>query len=167
MLGGLGIDPRSWLTDPRDLGEKTLDGVVTEHVQAQIDVANVLGDVSKLIGGATGSKGAANATSLLPLLESAVTKAQVDVYTGVADHVVREFDLDIAFTVPAIAAGAIDGLTGGSLSLDATLSQLNKPQTITVPANPQPSSKLLNGVFALESQFGSLASLVAGLSSAT
>jgi hypothetical protein len=167
LLGGLGIDPRSWLTDPRDLGQKTLGDVLTEHLQAQINVANVLGDVSKLIGGATGSKGAANATSLLPLLESAVTKAQVDVYTGVADHVVREFDLDIAFTVPAIAAGAIDGLTGGSLSLDATLSQLNQPQTITAPANPQPSSKLLNGVFALESQFGSLASLVAGLSSAT
>ena len=102
-------------------------------------------------------------TSLLPLLESAITSAQVDIYTGVADHIVRRVDLDIAFTVPAIAAGAIDGLTGGSLTVDVTLTDLNQPQTITAPAGAQPASKLLNGVFALESKFGSLASLVAGL----
>jgi hypothetical protein len=65
--------------------------------------------------------------------------------------------------VPQIAAGAIDGLTGGSLTADVTLTDLNQPQTITAPAGAQPASKLLNGVFALESRFGSLASLVAGL----
>jgi hypothetical protein len=192
-LGSLGIDPRSWLTDPTELPQTTVDGVLTDHLRAQINVGAVLGDVSKLItrfsgsgsgsGSASGSGSgssttsssssssaagsSSSVTSLLPLLESAVTQAQIDVYTGVADHVVRKFDLAIAFTVPQIAAGAIDGLTGGSLTLDATLSDLNQPQTITAPANPQPSSKLLNGVFALESQFGSLASLVSGLSSAT
>ena len=188
-LGSLGIDPRSWLTDPTELGQTKLDGVLTDHLQAQINVAAVLGDVSKLItrlgssgsssgsgsGSSSGSSSSTSSsssssssvTSLLPLLESAITEAQIDVYTGVADHIVRKFDLAIAFTVPQIAAGAIDGLTGGSLTLDATLSALNQPQTITAPANPQPSSKLLNGVFALESQFGSLASLAAGLSSAT
>jgi hypothetical protein len=104
-------------------------------------------------------------TSLLPLLESAITKAQVDIYTGVADHIVRKADLDIAFTVPQIAAGAIDGLTGGSLTADVTLTDVNQPQTITAPAGAQPAtkSKLLNAVFALESKFGSLSSLVAGL----
>ena len=141
--------------------------MLTEHLQAQINVDNVLNDVAKMIGGAAGSGGASTSTSVLALVQSAITKAQVDVYTGVADHVVREFDLDIAFTVPPIAAGALDGLTGGSLTLDATLTGLNQPQTITAPADPQPSSKLLNGVFALESQFGSLASVVAGLTSAT
>ena len=35
--------------------------------------------------------------------------------------------------------------------------------TITTPANAQPSSKLLNGVFALESKFGALAALVGEL----
>jgi hypothetical protein len=163
VLGGLGIDPASWLSDPRDVGEKTVGGVVTEHVQAQINIANVLNDVSKMIGGATGANGASTSTSVLALLQSAITTAQVDIYTGVADHIVREFDLDIAFTVPAIAAGVLDGLTGGSLTLDATLTALGQSQTVTAPANAQPSSKLLNGVFALESKFGSLAAVVAGL----
>jgi len=166
LLGGLGIDPASWLSDPRDVGEKTVGGVVTEHLQAQINIANVLNDVAAMIGGATGASGASGpstSTSVLALLQSAITKAQVDVYTGVADHIVREFDLDIAFTVPAIAAGVLDGLTGGSLTLDATLTALGQSQTVTAPANAQPSSKLLNGVFALESKFGSLAAVVAGL----
>jgi hypothetical protein len=162
---GLRIDPQSWLTDPRDLGQARVGGVTTDHVQAQIDVANVLGEVSALIAGA-GAKGTSansSATSLLPLLESAITSAQVDIYTGIADHIVRKFHLAIGFTVPQIAAGAIDGLTGGSLTLDGTLTDLNQPQTISPPADAQPSSKLLNGVFALESKFGSLASLVSGL----
>ena len=166
VLGGLGIDPASWLSDPRDVGEKTVGGVVTEHVQAQINIANVLNDVSKMIGGATGANGASTSTSVLALLQSAITTAQVDIYTGVADHIVREFDLDIAFTVPAIAAGVLDGLTAGSLTIDATLTGLGQPQTVTAPASAQPSSKLLNGVFALESKFGSLASVVAGLTGA-
>ncbi len=167
-LGALGIDLRSWITDPVELPQTTVGGVTTDHLRAQIDVANVLGDVSKMIGGAgatgaSGSSASSNVTSLLPLLESAITTAQVDIYTGVADHIVRRADLDIAFTVPQIAAGAIDGLTGGSLSLSATLTDVNQPQTITAPTGVQPASKLLNGVFALESKFGSLASLVAGL----
>jgi hypothetical protein len=169
-FGALGIDLRSWITDPVELPQTDVGGVTTDHLRAQIDVANVLGDVSKMIGaagatGASGSSASSNVTSLLPLLESAITTAQVDIYTGVADHIVRRADLDIAFTVPQIAAGAIDGLTGGSLTADATLTDVNQPQTITAPAGAQPATKsrLLNGVFALESKFGSLASLVAGL----
>jgi hypothetical protein len=166
LLGGLGIDPRSWLTDPHMAGTKTVGKIVTDHLSAQINVANVLGDLTRLIGGsrgATGATGAGNSTSLLPLVQSAVNSARVDIYTGVGDHIVREFDLAISFTVPSLAAGALDGLTGGSLHLHATLTDLGQPQTISAPAGAQPQSKLLNGVFALESKFGSLASLVASL----
>jgi hypothetical protein len=164
LLSSLGIDPGTWLTDPHEVGQMSVGGVSTDHLTAQINVANVLGDVSKLMRGAAGSSGgAATSSSTLALVESAITKAQVDVYTGVADHIVRRFDLAIAFTVPQIAAAALGGLTGGSLTLDAKLTDVNQPQTIFAPSNAQPSSKLLNGVFALESKFGSLASLVAGL----
>ena len=41
----------------------------------------------------------------------------------------------------------------------ATLTDLGAPQTITPPASAQPASKILNGVLALESEFGSLAGL--------
>jgi hypothetical protein len=166
VLSALGINPKTWLTDPHIVGTASVGGVTTEHLTAQVNIANVLNDLSKVVA-STGSTGAAGATAgnALSLVESAITSAQVDIYTGVTDHIVRKFDLAIAFTVPQIAAGALGGLSGGSLNLDVTLTQLGQQQTITAPANPQPSSKLLNGVFALESQFGSLASLVSGGSS--
>ena len=160
VLSALGINPKTWLTDPHIVGTASVGGVATEHLTAQVNIANVLNDLSKVVA-STGSTGATGATTgdALSLVESAITSAQVDIYTGVTDHIVRKFDLAIAFTVPQIAAGALGGLSGGSLNLDVTLTQLGQAQTITAPANPQPSSKLLNGVFALESQFGSLASL--------
>jgi hypothetical protein len=159
VLSALGINPKTWLTDPHIVGTADVGGVTTEHLTAQVDIANVLNDLSKVVA-STGSTGAGATTSnALSLVESAISSAQVDIYTGVTDHIVRKFDLAIDFTVPQIAAAAFDGLTGGSLNLDVTLTQLGQSQTITAPANPQPSSKLLNGVFALESQFGSLASL--------
>ena len=162
MLSALGINPKSWLTDPHIVGTANVGGVTTEHLSAQVNIANVLNDLSHVVA-ATGSTGASATTgNALSLVESAITSAQVDIYTGVTDHIVRRFDLVIDFTVPQIAASALGGLSGGSLNLDVTLTQLGQAQTITAPANPQPSSKLLNGVFALESQFGSLASLVSG-----
>jgi hypothetical protein len=164
LLSRLGIDPRTWLTDPHLVGTVPIGGVPTEHLTAQVDVANVLDDLTKLLpGGAAIASGATGASSplvsALTALESAITSAQIDIYTGVADHIVRRVALSIAFTVPAIAAGALDGLTGGSLDFVATLTELGAPQTITVPADARPESKLLNGVLALESEFGSLAPL--------
>lgn len=164
LLSRLGIDPRTWLTDPHLVGTVPIGGVPTEHLTAQINVANVLDDLAKLLpDGAAIASGATGATSplvtILTALESAITSAQIDIYTGVADHIVRRIALSIAFTVPPIAAGALDGLTGGSLDFVATLTKLGAPQTITAPANAQPESKILNGVLALESEFGSLAPL--------
>jgi hypothetical protein len=177
-LRRLGLDPSDWLSSPRVAGTANVGGVTTEHLHAQIDVANVLADLAPLItraSGATGASGAAGASgasgvasplsSDLRLIESAITSATLDVYTGVADHIVRRVALAIDFTVPPIAAGVLDGLTGGSLDFVATLTDVNQPQSITAPPNAQPASKLLNGVLALESQFGSLAPFVKQLES--
>jgi hypothetical protein len=163
----LGLDPSGWLSSPRIVGTADVGGVTTEHLHALIDVSKVLDEVSKLIAPALGASGASGvsgpastARSALQALDSSITSATADLYTGVADHIVRRVHVAIAFTVPAAAAGADGGLTGGSLDIVATLTDVNRPQSITAPANPQPESKLLNGVLALESQFGSLAPFV-------
>ncbi|HLW94546.1 MAG TPA: hypothetical protein VKS25_04130 [Solirubrobacteraceae bacterium] len=167
LLSSLGIDPHSWLTNPKIVGDTTIGGVQTQHLTAQVDIAKVLGDLEKVIGasGATGSSGTSSITSALPLIESAINSAKVDIYTGVSDHILRRFDLAIAFTVPAIAASEFGGLKGGSLSFDVTLTELGKAETISAPANVQPAKDLLNGIFSLESKFGSLASLFSSASS--
>ena len=162
ILGMLGIDPHGWLTDLHDEGSADVGGVKTEHVSARVDVASLLGAAAKLGGGAGGSTGASGLAGIAPLLTQAITSATADVYTGIDDHVVRRFDLAVSFTVPAPAAAATAGLSGGALHLVTTLSDLDEPQTITAPVNAQPRSHLLNGIFDLESRFGSLASLFAG-----
>ena len=165
LFGMLGIDPRSWLANPRDAGTAEVGGVATEHLSAGVDIARMLADVAKLTAGGAGATGASGPAGSLALLAQAITAAKVDIYTGVDDHILRRFDLAVSFSVPAIAAAALGGLSGGSLALDVTLTDLNKPQTIAPPANVQPQSHLLNGIFDLESQFGSLASLFAGAGS--
>jgi hypothetical protein len=212
--GALATHVRGWLEDPHVVGAAAVGGVATQHLTARLNVAAVVGELTKLLahsgaggrraGGATGTTGASgrsgangatgasgangatgatgvtssrarggaaglgvaggsiSASTLLPLLEQAITSARVDIYTGTSDHIVRELDLSIDFSVPALASGLLGGLTGGSLDVVATLTAVNVPQTISAPPNPQPASKLLNGVFALESELGSLSSLFAG-----
>jgi len=172
LFGMLGIDARSWLTNPRDVGAAEVGDVRTEHISAGVDLATMLSDVAKLTAGAaigsSGSSGSSGAigssgpAGSLGLLAQAITSAKVDIYTGLDDHILRRLVVAVSFSVPAIAAGALGGLSGGSLDLDATLTDLDKPQTVAAPANVQPPSRLLNGIFDLESQFGSLASLFAG-----
>ena len=172
IFGTLGIDPHGWLTDLHDVGTADVGGVATDHVSAHVDVAGLLGAATKLggagnsgtgnSGSASGSTGASGLAGMLPLLAQAITSATADVYTGVSDHIVRRLSLAVTFKVPAIGGAALGGLSGGSLDFDATLTDLGRPETITPPANAQPRSRLLNGIFDLESRFGSLASLFAG-----
>lgn len=162
IFGALGIDPHSWLTDPHDVGRADVGGVRTEQVSARVDVASLLGAAAKLGGGGTGSTGASGLAAIAPLLAQAITSARADVYTGVDDHIVRRLHVAVSFTVPALGGAALKGLTAGSLELDATLTDLGQPQTIGPPANVEPRSRLLNGIFDLESRFGSLASLFTG-----
>ena len=153
LFASLGIDPRSWLTDPHDAGTATVGGVDTDHFTAGIDAQKLFADLSRLItsrlpgatglSGATGASGTASkVASELQLVASAITSAQLDVYTGVADHVIRRVHVAVGFKVPSIASSFVGGITGGSLDFDATLTQLNVPQTVTAPANAQPFSAI-------------------------
>jgi len=147
LFASLGINPRSWLTDPHDAGTATVGGVDTDHFTAGVDAQKLFSDLSTLItqrlSGATGASGpASKVSSELQLVAAAITSAQLDVYTGIADQVVRRVHVLVAFKVPSIASSFVGGLTGGSLDFDATLTQLNAPQTVTAPANAQPFSAI-------------------------
>ncbi len=138
------------MTDPHDAGTATVGGVDTDHFTAGVDAQKLFADLSGLVtsrlSGATGASGASGPASKigseLQLVASAITSAQLDVYTGVADHVIRRVHVAVGFKVPSIASSFVDGLTGGSLDFDATLTQLNTAQTVTAPANAQPFSAI-------------------------
>ena len=124
-------------------GPASVGGVDTDHFTAGVDAQKLFSDISKLVtqrlSGTTGASGSvSNVSSELQLVASAITSAQLDIYTGIDDHVIRRVHVLVDFKVPSIASSFVGGLTGGSLDFDATLTQLNAAQTVTAPANAQP-----------------------------
>jgi hypothetical protein len=149
LLSSLGINPLSWLTNPKIVGSATVGGVATQHLTAQVDVRQLLGDVAKLAthtSGLTGRDAARELSSTnLEQVASAITSARVDIYSGTNDHILREFQAAIAFTIPPADQASLDGLTGGSLSLDVTITNLNAAESITAPSSSEPFSDLTGG----------------------
>jgi len=149
ILTKLGISPASWLTNPQVVGTKMVGGVDTDQLTAKLDVSQLLSDSAKLATHIAGVAGPSLSKELSPSnltqLDSTVDSARVDIYSGVSDHVLREFSTAITFTVPPAGQSALDGLTGGSLSLDLTITNLNAQETIAPPSSSQPFSDLLGG----------------------
>jgi hypothetical protein len=155
LLAQLGINPLSWLTAPTLVGTKMVGGVDTDHLTAQLDVRELLNDVAKLASGTSGITGASLSKELTPSnldqLASTVSSAHVEVYTGASDHILREFAVAVRFSIPLIGQSSLGGLTGGSLDLDLTITNLNAPETITAPSSSEPFSDLLGSSGALGS----------------
>ncbi len=148
LLTSLGIDPRNWLEDAQDVGSANVGGVSTDHITAQVNTAKFVADLQKILGGlGSAVPGASASVSVgdLRLLARIVKSATVDVYTGASDHIVREFRLAVALSVPQADQAALGGLTGGSLTLDLAITNLNAPETIKPPASSKPFSSLLGG----------------------
>jgi hypothetical protein len=150
-FSALGIEPGHWLTDPTQVGTTTIAGVTTVHLTAAVDIPALLADVAKLsqAGGSLGlgsSVGGSSAT-LSPVLVSELAKsiksARVDVYTGRSDHLLRRLEVTATVSGTAQTQALLGGLSSANLKVLLEFSSLNKPQTITAPANPQPASQLL------------------------
>lgn len=148
-LQTLGIDPRRWLTAPRKVGTEEVAGESTTHVTARVDVAKLLLDIDKLLAKADtiGSvKGAPIPKALTAKqrtqLTEAVKSATFDVWSGVEDGTLRRLLVKVAFEVPQAAQSSAGGLKNGDLTVDLTISELNKPQTVTAPTNARPMAEL-------------------------
>ena len=126
-----------------------MEGTATHHVSADIDVTKFLDDIDSLLGKA-GALGA-GATAGVPtgisaetksVIESAVTKATFDVWSGAKDGTLRRLAIDIAFDVPQADRAKAGGLESGGLKINVTIADLNKPQSIPTPDNVKPFSEL-------------------------
>jgi hypothetical protein len=149
-LKTLGIDPRRWVKDVRNLGEEDVAGVRAIHLTAGIDVTRLLGDVDRVLRkagglGVTGS-GSQLPAGLSPQTRTKITRsidtARVDIWTGKADHALRRLALDVHFDVPADLRPAGSSGQSGEIKLDLSIANLNQPQPIAAPANPRPLSDL-------------------------
>jgi hypothetical protein len=149
-LASLGVDPSRWLINPRKAGTQDVGGAQAIHITSGIDVARFMDDVNTLLSKAN-RLGASNVASipqsLTPQQRSAVTRsvqsATVDVYTGASDKILRRLAFTLNLAVPPDLRSAASGLTGGTISFDLLLANVNQPQTISAPGNALPLTSLL------------------------
>jgi hypothetical protein len=144
-FAALGIDPGAWLRSASVAGSANVAGAETVHIVAGLDAARFLADVQRLAssGGALAGNGASLLTpARVAALSGSVRSARVDIYTGAHDHLLRRLALSAELSTTPSARAALGGLGGGTLTFALEFSQLNRPQTITAPSNPQPLTRL-------------------------
>ncbi|HEY5192809.1 MAG TPA: hypothetical protein VIJ39_02910 [Solirubrobacteraceae bacterium] len=152
-FSSLGIEPGRWLSDPSKVGTTTIGGVSTVHLTAGVNIPAFLADVTKLsqagstlglgsVPGASTAGGTLSPTVITELAKS-IKSAHVDVYTGQSDHLLRRLEVTATVTGTPQTKSLLGGLSSASLTVRLEFSDLNKPQTIAAPSNPQPPTQLL------------------------
>ncbi len=150
-FSALGIEPGHWLTDPTQVGTTTIAGDPTVHLTAAVDIPALLADVSKLsqagsslgLSSPVGGSSSGLSPALVTELAKSIKAAHVDIYTGQSDHSLRRLEVTAIVSGTPQTQALLGGLSSARLKILLEFSSLNKPQTISAPANPQPPSQLL------------------------
>jgi hypothetical protein len=167
-LSSLGIDPERWLSQPQIVGTQTIDGVVTEHLHAGVNVAAfvhslnaVLAKERSTLGAATGASTHISALTARKI-GAAIRNPTVDVWTGKSDTMLRR--MVIAATVPVSGATSAElgGLRSAAFRMTIGYSQLGTPQAISAPSDVHSYAQLQTKLAAigtgLQSELGGVGS---------
>lgn len=141
-----GIDPRSWLKDPKEEGEEDVAGVKTTHISSGLDVAKLLEDINKAIGQAGSQLGGQTPPKLTDeqkkKVEEVIEDPSFDVYVGKDDDKVRRLSGRLEFSVPEKDRAAASGLEGGSLTFEIEFANVGSAKAIQPPENAKPIAEL-------------------------
>jgi hypothetical protein len=156
-FASLGMDPRKWLTDPKNEGEAKVGDADTIKITGGVDVGKLLDDVnaalekaSSLDLGSVGGVPTRLTDAQRKQIVEAVKDPRVEIYTGTEDKILRRMVVDVGVDDAASE-------TSGTLAFDASITDLNEDQEISGPENAKPFDQLLE-------QFGGLAALGAAAS---
>jgi hypothetical protein len=148
MLTRLGIDPLSWLTDPRVVGQATVSGVQTNLVTATINVRGLLRDLDKLVSKAStlgvsqaGKLGAGLSASEQSRIAAHIKSPDFDVWVGAGDQMLRKLVVGVTVPVTGTLHKSLGGLTSVQITLTLQYSDINQPQTVDAPTDVQPYSQ--------------------------
>jgi hypothetical protein len=163
-LSSFGIDPSQWVTHPRIVGTATVDGVVTEHVHAAVDVRALVLSLNKVLAKESSTlHSAGSAASNVPThitaaeaskLAAAIKAPTVDVYADKNDSSLRRLVIDATLPVHGTLSARLGGLTAASIRLSVDYSHLNEPQTISAPAHPRSFTALQSRIASLGQALG-------------
>jgi hypothetical protein len=142
-FASLGMDPRKWLTNPKNEGDAKVGDDDTIKITGGVDVAKLLDDINNALGKASslglGSSGQVpeklTAAQKRQVIE-ALKHPRVEIYTGKDDSILRRMVVNLG--VDDKASG-----TSGTVAFDVSITDLNKGQDIAEPENAKPFSELL------------------------
>jgi hypothetical protein len=141
-FASLGMDPRKWLTDPKNAGEAKVGDDDTIKITGGVDVAKLLDDINNALAKASslGLQGGQVPEKLTEEQKRQVTEAvktpRVEIYTGKADQILRRMVVNLG--VDDKSSG-----TSGIVAFDVSITDLNEDQDIAEPADAKPFSELL------------------------
>jgi hypothetical protein len=142
-FASLGMDPRKWLTEPKNEGEAKVGDDDTIKITGGIDVGALLDDINKALEKAAslGLGGAGQVPEKITedqkrQVAESVNDPRVEIYTGKEDKILRRMVVNL---------GVDDESTGtsGTVAFDVSISDLNEDQDIAEPADAKPFDDLL------------------------
>lgn len=151
----LGVDPSAWLADVSNEGTEDLDGTEVVHVSGSADIGAIVADLQK-IAAQTGQAQEVDPTQL-KLLESAVSSATIDVYSGTDDGILRKLDVVLELASPQA------GVDSATVSLSIGLSDVNEDQEISAPEDAQPIAGLLSQIPGASEALGGIGATGSGV----
>ena len=146
-LSSLGLDPREWLTNPKNEGEAKVGDDDTIKITGGVDVNKLLDDVNQALK-KTRELGVQGTQQLPTQLTSeqrkqvvdAIKNPKVEIYTGKEDKILRR--MVISFGIVAPQGSGASG--SANIKLDLSISDLNEDQKISEPSGAKPFDQLLS-----------------------
>jgi hypothetical protein len=142
-FASLGMDPRKWLTDPKNAGDSKVGDDDTIKITGGIDVSKLLDDINNALAkaAALGLGGAGQVPEKLTEQQKrevieAVKDPRVEIYTGKEDTILRRLVVNLGIDDKASGSS-------GTVGFDVAITDLNEDQDIAEPADAKPFNDLL------------------------
>lgn len=144
ILGAFG-DPKKLFTNAKLVGTEDVDGIKSDHVQGDVDLAALVQGIAA-VAKSSGSSAAASPVSPAQIassvssLQQYVKSATADLWVGQDDKQLHRFATTIDGKTDA-STQASSGIDGFNITLDVSATPTSSP-SVSAPASPAPISQL-------------------------
>jgi hypothetical protein len=146
-LSSLGLDPRQWLTNPKNEGDAKVGDDDTIKISGGVDVNKLLDDVNQALKKTRelGVQGTQQLPTQLTAeqrkqVTDAIKNPKVEIYTGKEDKILRRMVISLGIVAPQ-GSGSSGSAT---IKFDLSISDLNEDQEISEPSGAKPFDQLLS-----------------------
>lgn len=156
-LTGISLNFDKWLIDPKVAPGREVDGTATWQTTSAVNVVEAIRDLAAsagTLGSITGSQIPELSEKDVEEIKKGIKNAQVKVYVGRYDRIVRLIDLTMDFSTPEDLTQATGGVTGGRMNMVISISKPNQPVDVEPPKDPLPYSALQSLAESAASQQG-------------